>query len=277
MLNKKSRIDLHLHSCVSDGVRTPQEIVNVALANKIDFMALTDHDTIRNTIAFSEAAHEAGIAVLHGIEVSALFHSQVIHILGYGINPDLPVLRNYQNHYQESENQQALRTIANYRKKGAHVCEAEYERYTYNYRRGSWKLFAYLQDQKIISTMQDYQSELAKGHILRSDILSAEAVIEMIHQAQGAAVIAHIFDYSNLNPELMLKTLTSQGLDGIECYHAHHRPEQSQWLANYANLHHLLITGGSDDHGHLSDRTMGTPRITLDQLNLGSLMNKIQY
>ena len=54
MLNKKSRIDLHLHSCASDGVRTLQEIVNVALANKIDFMALTDHDTIRNTIAFAK-------------------------------------------------------------------------------------------------------------------------------------------------------------------------------------------------------------------------------
>ncbi|WP_430622672.1 PHP domain-containing protein [Holdemania massiliensis] len=80
-MNKKSQIDLHLQSCASDGVRTPKVIVNIAFANKINFITLTDHDTIRNVKEFGETAHEAGIAVLYSVEISVLFHSQLFTYL----------------------------------------------------------------------------------------------------------------------------------------------------------------------------------------------------
>ena len=39
------RIDLHTHSCVSDGTDTPAVLVAHAAAAGLDAMAMTDHDT----------------------------------------------------------------------------------------------------------------------------------------------------------------------------------------------------------------------------------------
>ena len=97
----------------------------------------------------------------------------------------------------------------------------------------------------------------------------------MIHQAQGKAVIAHAFDYQKDEPRALLDELRYLGLDGIECFHSHHNKDQVQALCEYAQNYHLLITGGSDDHGHLPDRKMGSPAILYGQLKLGSLIDKI--
>ncbi|MDA0875940.1 MAG: PHP domain-containing protein, partial [Proteobacteria bacterium] len=39
-------VDLHMHSTASDGVVAPCELVERGLANGLELMALTDHDTI---------------------------------------------------------------------------------------------------------------------------------------------------------------------------------------------------------------------------------------
>lgn len=39
-------IDLHIHSCCSDGVLTPFEIVDQAKENYVDMISITDHDCI---------------------------------------------------------------------------------------------------------------------------------------------------------------------------------------------------------------------------------------
>ncbi|NLJ70092.1 MAG: PHP domain-containing protein [Clostridiaceae bacterium] len=40
-------IDLHAHSTASDGSYTPEQLLDLAKSNKLNFIALTDHDTIQ--------------------------------------------------------------------------------------------------------------------------------------------------------------------------------------------------------------------------------------
>ena len=40
------RVDLHSHSTASDGRLTPAELVRRAVAQRVDVLALTDHDTV---------------------------------------------------------------------------------------------------------------------------------------------------------------------------------------------------------------------------------------
>ena len=40
-----SYIDLHVHSCASDGTMTPEEVVDCAARAGLSAIALTDHDT----------------------------------------------------------------------------------------------------------------------------------------------------------------------------------------------------------------------------------------
>ena len=51
-----SRVDLHVHSNVSDGKYTPEEIVARAAKAGLEYLALTDHDTVDGIGRAREAA-----------------------------------------------------------------------------------------------------------------------------------------------------------------------------------------------------------------------------
>jgi predicted metal-dependent phosphoesterase TrpH len=86
-------IDLHTHSCCSDGSLTPRELVQRASASGLHVLALTDHDTIAGLDEAQSAACAAGIRLVPGVEISAAWRGQAIHILGLWIDPAAPQLR----------------------------------------------------------------------------------------------------------------------------------------------------------------------------------------
>ena len=66
------KFDLHIHSCLSPCANlemSPSEIVAHALAAGMDGIALTDHQSARNTPAIAECARRAGLKCLYGMEV----------------------------------------------------------------------------------------------------------------------------------------------------------------------------------------------------------------
>ena len=66
------KFDLHIHSCLSPCANlemSPSEIVKRAVAAGMDGIALTDHQSARNTPAIAECARRAGLACLFGLEV----------------------------------------------------------------------------------------------------------------------------------------------------------------------------------------------------------------
>ena len=40
------RIDLHIHTRISDGVLTPKEVIDEAYKNEVSVIAIADHDTV---------------------------------------------------------------------------------------------------------------------------------------------------------------------------------------------------------------------------------------
>ena len=79
-------VDLHVHSCCSDGTLTPSELVDLALQKGLSAFALTDHDT---TAGLDEAigyAQGRDIEVIPGIEFSTEYKGRDIHILGLAID-----------------------------------------------------------------------------------------------------------------------------------------------------------------------------------------------
>src|SRR5260221_6341583 len=77
------RIDLHMHSTASDGVYSPAEVVQIALTNKMDVIALTDHDTGNGLAEAQQAAASTQLEVLAGCELSSEDKDGDRHILGY--------------------------------------------------------------------------------------------------------------------------------------------------------------------------------------------------
>ncbi len=73
--------DLHIHSCLSpcgDNDMTPNNIVNMAMINGLELIALTDHNSTRNCAAAMAVGREVGVLVVPGMELTT---AEDIHVV----------------------------------------------------------------------------------------------------------------------------------------------------------------------------------------------------
>ncbi|HEV8442884.1 MAG TPA: PHP domain-containing protein [Steroidobacteraceae bacterium] len=80
--NPAHLVDFHTHSHCSDGVLAPTELVQRARQRGVGTLALTDHDTVDGLDEARTACAEAGIRFVNGVELSAQWRGQTIHLVG---------------------------------------------------------------------------------------------------------------------------------------------------------------------------------------------------
>ena len=88
------KIDLHMHSNVSDGTDTPPELLEKVRQSGIRLFALTDHDGIRGCGIIRDSLREGDPAFLCGAEFSCRDEEGKYHILGYNFDPAGASIRN---------------------------------------------------------------------------------------------------------------------------------------------------------------------------------------
>src|SRR5882724_9701061 len=81
-----ARVDLHMHTTCSDGLYSPQQIVDLARRSGMPAIAITDHDTFA---ALEPARLHAGtrLQVIAGVEISTEFEGRELHLLAYFFDP----------------------------------------------------------------------------------------------------------------------------------------------------------------------------------------------
>ncbi len=84
------KVDLHLHTCYSDGVYAPEKIVDLAVDAGLEVIAITDHD---NIMAYDVATkyikeNDKKLQVIRGVEINTLHQGYEVHILGYFMDVD---------------------------------------------------------------------------------------------------------------------------------------------------------------------------------------------
>ena len=86
-------IDLHTHSTCSDGALSPAALIERAAGAGVEVLALTDHDTLAGLDEAQRSAVQHKLRLVPGVEISASWRSQAIHVLGLWIDPDSSELR----------------------------------------------------------------------------------------------------------------------------------------------------------------------------------------
>ena len=76
-------VDLHIHSCESDGKMTPNEIVEQAKLQSKKYIAISDHNTIDAYLSTNILSEDI---VIPAVEFDCFYKGVLIHILGYGID-----------------------------------------------------------------------------------------------------------------------------------------------------------------------------------------------
>ena len=82
--------DPHCHTFASDGMVSPKELVEAAVASGLNLIAVTDHDTMASVKEVQERGAAAGLTVVPGQEVTTKGPAQT-HLLGWFL--DKPVRR----------------------------------------------------------------------------------------------------------------------------------------------------------------------------------------
>lgn len=107
MVPQDINVDLHMHSTASDGVVGPCELVERGLANGLQLMALTDHDTIDGLAQARQAAMDSRVGFLNGVEISVSWAGETLHLVGLGFDPSQGPLASNLQQLQVSRRERA--------------------------------------------------------------------------------------------------------------------------------------------------------------------------
>jgi predicted metal-dependent phosphoesterase TrpH len=249
-------IDLHCHSTASDGTLAPQEVVQLAVRNGLSALSLTDHDTIAGVAAAAAEASRAGIDFIPGIEISATYPSPgTLHILGYGVDPQSPVLHELTRQLLEGRDTRNPRIVARLQELDIAITMDEVEQEAGGNVIGRPHIAAILMRKGYVSSIKEaFNKYLAEGGLAYFDKerLAPPRALELIHQSGGLAVLAHPIQLRCQNDaqlDRQVKDLVDLGLAGIEVIHSDHDAAWVEKCTRLADRYGLLKTGGSDFHG----------------------------
>ena len=249
-------IDLHLHSTKSDGTETPEELVSHGRRIGLVAMALTDHDTMGGAGEFLAACRAHGMTGIAGVEISAAVEEGqgTLHILGYGVNPDHPLVKENLGRVLDGRAWRNGQMLSKLKDLGLELEWTEVQARAGEDVVGRAHIAQALISRGYVSSVEEaFERYLAKGRPAYADrfrLYPAEG-IRMIREAGGVAVIAHPFSWESDESRLEagLTALKAMGLAGVEAIYSEYGPERTVALLRLAKKLGLLTTGGSDYHG----------------------------
>ncbi|MDF7806076.1 PHP domain-containing protein [Pontiellaceae bacterium B12219] len=247
-------IDLHTHSIYSDGTNTPAELIKLAEKRDLKAMALTDHDTVGGIVPLLEAAKDASVEAVPGIELSAECERGTMHILGYFVDHTCEVLLDKINTVREGRDERNQEILKKLNKLGYRLLWSDVADLAGGDVVGRPHFAEALVRNKLVKSRKAaFELLLAKGRPAYAERYryTARECIDLIHQAGGVSVLAHPATIYLPEDQLrgVVKGLAARGLDGIEVYYAEQRPENITRFKSWADEMGLIATGGTDFHG----------------------------
>lgn len=265
------RIDLHIHSNLSDGDDSVYELITKIKDKKIDLFSITDHDNVKSIDILQSID---GIKYIPGVEMSSVLKNVKMHILGYGITSrgkikeicdDIALVRR----------NLTLEIIEDLRKKGYDFPLEKMGRF--NKEDGLVLSKVYISKllvemgyaESVSDAFYGILSPYKIGPQIRKD---AEKIIGCIKEDGGLSILAHpgeIVKKQNVDINKVIDELCEIGIDGIEvCTPKHTTLEEDDFL-KIARNKDILITCGSDYHGSITK-----PNITLCDRVRGDLISE---
>lgn len=245
--------DLHCHTTLSDGSLGIEDIIVQARRMNIDFLSITDHDTLSSFSRANILGERHGVKIIQGVEMSAWDkkRKQKVHILCYA--PKKPdrleglclksceirkecskeMIEKVMNIYPITTESILKHCTGSKSIFKSHIMRAliEYGYALEFYGDLDYKLFNH--DTGICIVEREYPD--------------VNFVLDLIHSARGVAVLAHPVLYDNI--ELLRELADEKKIDGVEVYHYTADESKQKELLEIAQKYDLIVTGGSDFHG----------------------------
>lgn len=248
-------IDLHTHTRCSDGTDSPRDLVNKAIAQGLDVLGITDHDT---TSGWEEAiqALRGGMKLALGAEISCLTKDGIsVHMLGLLFDPLHIEMQQVLEETRDGRLPRMRKMIEKMREEGMDISLEDVEKAMPDgATMGRPHLADALVAKKIVKSRDEAFVELlhndSRFYVSHAAPTPADA-IALIRRAGGVAVIAHPF--ASHRGQILraddFSDLVAAGLNGIEIDHRDQNPDERAMLRVIARELDLVETGSSDYHG----------------------------
>ena len=263
-----SKIDLHIHTTMSDGALTPKEVIDEACKNKLEVIAIADHDTTEGyTEELFTYAQSKNIKIIPAVEISTKHYKAGIHVLGYNFDLNdekmqkrLYEIRNARHIYlfKVAKKLNELGYIVNVEEldKIDSVTKAHIALDIINNKNNEEKLlesFGHIPSKgEFIETIMN---ENCPAYVKKETVTPKEAA-DIIKEANGKVVLAHPVAYiyeDGLTDNDILEIIKDMKPDGLEANYLYvdrndNKINEIEKWNEFAKDNNLFVTVGSDFH-----------------------------
>ena len=263
-------VDLHTHSCHSDGADTPTQIVAKALARGLAAIALTDHDSVDGMDEARARAEGTGLEVIAGCELSATDGSTDVHLLGYFVDDHDAEFRAALVSFREQRLLRAHAILERLEELGLPILWHDVLERAQGGAIGRPHIAEAMVRAGYVDSIDEafrrFLGNHGPAHIAKRN-LTPRAAIELVRHAGGVPVIAHP---GTMQRDSLIPEVVPFGLGGVEVIHPRHDEAARRRYRALCDRYGLVATGGSDCHGSRSGVTRigdgDVPASTVDAL-----------
>lgn len=246
-----SKVDLHTHTTASDGRLTPEEMVQRAAEKGLQFLSITDHDTVSGIERGLDAAKLfPALQLIPGLEINTDTQSGEVHILGYCIDYQNKSLKKTLEELRHSRETRARKIVSNLAEMGIEISWERVMELAGGGSVGRPHIAQAMFEGGFIPSLQEAFIKYIGRHgpaYAERERLSPKEAVKLIAEAGGLPTLAHPADTDKLDN--LIRELKNAGLVGLETYYDGYHSDTIANLLRLASKYDLLPTGGSDFHG----------------------------
>ena len=251
-----NKIDLHMHTAVSDGTDRPEEIITRVKEIGIELFSVTDHDAVKGCEIVRRHLRRGDPAFISGAEFSCKDGEGQYHILGYGYDPTAaPILELVElgHSFRVSKLQKRLDFLKN--EFGFTFSEEDLAALRALDNPGKPHIGNLMVRYGYAATKEEGIERYLNQFHAGNEYVRPETAITAILGAGGIPVLAHPTygrgDDLILGAEMdnRLQRLMEFGLRGVEAFYSGFTKKMEAEILAFAERYSLYVTAGSDYHG----------------------------
>lgn len=269
--------DLHCHSKLSDGSQGIEEIIAMSKKMNLDFVAITDHDTMSSHSRSKVVGDRYGVQVIPAVEFSAYDYQRDrrVHILCYlPLKPDRleGLCIKVCEARKKAGNEMAKRVMKLYPISPESITKYSASSKSVYKQHIMHALMDAGYSTSIYGALYDTLFHPKTGSCyVKVEYPDVREVLDLIHSAGGIAVFAHPHQYDSF--ELLDDLIAERRLDGVETWHARASEEDTARLVKLCDTNGLIKIGGSDFHGMYGSRPCPIGKCTTPQESIDALFH----
>ena len=269
------KVDCHTHTTLSDGRKTAEEVIQLAIRKGLDWIAITDHNILNKELPELRKKYGDRIRLIDGCEVSTEYRTASgerieVHVIGLDFDPKklAPMIKD--NQFDTKEYVGAIRRAL----KKCNVIIPTYEDLRKLYptpaHLGTLQIARYMvlagYSRDVDDALDTYIGSLGqrKAYVPILDFanyISMKDAIREIIRSGGIPILAHPFtyrisEYERLRLAADFREAAGESPAGMEVFYRRYSFEKQKELKEIADQNALYYSAASDYHGREKDDLM---------------------